>query len=167
MPASLEVDDDRFARQFLRSRPAPASWGKSRRSPWALLRILEGTVTAEDTGKPIPSARVVVGVLGFQESRPARMTAVAIASSRITGPVNPFVVFPPDGVPYVPWRAEGVSAPGRSSGERSMKPPRGVLVRGKVREEGSGKPVAGARVGFRPRLATTLRTARKWSSMRG
>src|SRR5262249_19716258 len=61
--------------------------------------------------------------------------------------------YAPDGEPYLALVKEFGWPKGEVRKELKLALPRGVLVRGKVTEAASGKPVAGARVQFYPRKA--------------
>jgi uncharacterized GH25 family protein len=122
-------------------------------------RVLEGTVTFADTGKPVPNARLRVS------SQPARyelnphreLEARTDAGGRFrvtphSGGFFTVVAHPPEGSPYllvnreVNWpKADAIRQ------EVHLKLVRGVVVRGVVTEQGSGKPVAGATVQYQPR----------------
>ena len=70
---------------------------------------------------------------------------------------------PPEGQPYLPQEAEFAWTKGAVKKEIDFKLPRGVLIRGKVTEEGTGRPVAGASVQFFPmkRPGTTSTASRR------
>jgi RNA polymerase sigma factor (sigma-70 family) len=100
-------------------------------------RIIEGRVLDGDTGKPVAGA--VVGPSGIRTDAQGRFRVVNVAE---------FMVVPPAGTPYLAAH-ETVDWPnGVVKHEVEVKLERGVLIRGTVRETGSGRPVAGARVGY-------------------
>jgi RNA polymerase sigma factor (sigma-70 family) len=114
-------------------------------------RCVEGRVVYEDTGKPVPHARLMfanpivdakadeqgrfkVGLFGPRDYGSGRVSDIGVHA------------YPPPGEPYVNT-FHGLDFPrGVVRREVEVKLPRGVLVRGKVLEAGSGKPVAGAYV---------------------
>jgi RNA polymerase sigma factor (sigma-70 family) len=152
----LEVEDDRFVRQRLALEVGAGKPGEEPTFTLAPLRVLEGTVTQEDTANPIPGARVVVEAHANQGNTSDTVEARADERGRyraIPYDGNALVVrvFPPDDLPYLP-RTEQIRWAGATV-KRAVdaKLPRGVLVRGQVTDAGSGKPVAGATVAFRPR----------------
>jgi RNA polymerase sigma factor (sigma-70 family) len=139
--------------------PPPAP-GKPLEIRWSLAppRVLEGTVVYADTGKPVPQARLVCGVSQglFAHSGDARREYRTDAAGRFRiladrGDHFIFVAYPPTGTPYLlrtvyrEWPAKNVSKL-----VVNIRLPRGVLVRGKITEQPSGKPVAGASVEYVP-----------------
>jgi RNA polymerase sigma factor (sigma-70 family) len=148
---TLLVQDDRFGWQPLALPPNNGD----REKAWVLspARLLEGKVVYEDTGAPAANCRVVVG--------PAAIVARADKSGRFK--VNmpaveardapPLLVYPAEGEPYLGAWQEVAWPRGATRHEIEVKLPRGVLVRGKVTEAKSGRPVAGAGVQFVPREA--------------
>jgi RNA polymerase sigma factor (sigma-70 family) len=148
--AGLLAQSDRFAWQPLRL----AADNGEREMTWTLspARLLEGKVVHEDTGKAAANARFVV--------RPQGVTGGADGSGRFRLNLPPPVgerqlallfVYPAEGEPYLPVRQEVAWPQGAVKHEIEVKLPRGVLVRGRVTEAQSGRPVAGAGVQFLPR----------------
>jgi RNA polymerase sigma factor (sigma-70 family) len=132
-------------------------------------RVLEGRVLCGDTGKPLADA-----VLGSTEAPapapelgrgfvsgpggefpsaecvPVRSTGVRTDAEGRFRVLNysQFVVYPPAGTPYLAAQ-ETVSWPSAVVRQQvEVKLERGILVRGTVREAGSGRPVAGAHLGY-------------------
>jgi protocatechuate 3,4-dioxygenase beta subunit len=105
-------------------------------------QLLEGRVVYADTGKPAANARVLDVATGadgrFRLPLPGR-EVVGLA------------VFAPEGTPYLGVTHRVQWPQGAVKHEVEIRLPRGVLVRGKVTEAGTGKPVAGACVQFWPR----------------
>jgi hypothetical protein len=121
-------------------------------------QVIEGRVLQADTGKPVPHALLTVFASASEAGDYGGLGARADAEGRFR--INPypgkhFVVsaHPPAGEPYlaiqqrIKWPAGKVRLP------LDLKLPRGVLVRGKVTEAGSGKPVAQAAVQYYPQTA--------------
>jgi RNA polymerase sigma factor (sigma-70 family) len=125
----------------------------------APVRVVEGTITYEDTGKPVPNARVLVVALeqnefggttsresDWQTDAKGRFRAVPDFGSRYS-----VIASAPQGEPYLllsktfSWPKGAVV-----KHEVHLKLPRGVLVRGIVTEAGSGKPITGAHIYFEP-----------------
>src|SRR5262249_46112035 len=141
-------------------------------------RVLEGVIRAADTGKPLPDAHLRVDAWDKRTTRPARQgetwgrylpgRADARADAQGRYRVNPFPgdtldvwVYPPDGAPYLVVNKRGVTWPEKAARhELDLTLPRGVLVRGKVTEAGSGKPVPGAAVQFQKRMTNNPQLAR-------
>jgi hypothetical protein len=63
----------------------------------------------------------------------------------------PLRVFPAEGEPYLPVTQEITWPRAAIKHEVEVKVPRGLLVRGKVTEAGSGQPIAGAGIQYIPR----------------
>jgi RNA polymerase sigma factor (sigma-70 family) len=162
----FEVRDDRFARHWF---PCPRdNPDKEILVSLAPAQIIEGQILCEDTGKPAPHARLTVYATTVDGSQGENLSlgvgtgidGTADADGRFR--VNPFAgnfftvtAYPPEGMPYLS-RMQGLKWP-KGSVKQSvevMLPRRGaVLVRGKVMEAPSGKPVVGAGVQFIPRHA--------------
>src|SRR5262249_37645661 len=149
--------DERFALQSLeikaRSKDKPGEVTLA----LAPAYLLEGIVLFADTGKPVPGARLRVSAEQERYRWPMEtMDAKADAKGRfrVSAPVgNYFMIlaYPPVGTPYLLLRKEFTKPkPDVLKKEIQMALPRGVLVRGKVTEVASGKPVAGAAVEFEP-----------------
>jgi RNA polymerase sigma factor (sigma-70 family) len=153
---SLEIDDDRFLRQRLALEVGAGKPGEEPTFTLAPLRVLEGTVTGEDTGNPMPGARVVVEAYANQGNTSDRVEGRTDERGRYRiipydGNALTVRVFPPDEQPFLP-RVEEIRWSGAAVKRTvNAKLLRGVLVRGKVTDAGSGKPVAGATAVFWPR----------------
>ena len=152
--ASL-VDDPRFARQSDRRRYRRIlRTSKTVTMAVEPAQIITGRVTYADTGKPAPHAArrdcdptATAARPGPATSRPTpRGGSAPIPGRPIAISVT---VFAPERAALSERLAEVSTGPrGRSSSPLDLALPRGVLIRGKVTEEGSGKPVAGARIGY-------------------
>jgi RNA polymerase sigma factor (sigma-70 family) len=154
----LDIRDDRFARQTLQRVEI------TDREPTLTLQppqLLEGRVTCEDTGEPVPNARLVVRGVVRKPNEPTfengEVTARADAQGRFR--VNSFPgtsldvwAYPATGTPYLGVHKEVVWPKGAVQTRLDVPLPRGVLVRGRVTEKASGRPVAGVGVDFWPRL---------------
>jgi len=115
--------------------------------------IVEGRVLAADTGRPIPCAVVSVGssvhslFSGAGPQFPAddrgRFTAHVVL-----GQYYSIWAYPPEGQPYLIPEHRFEWTKGAVKTAMDITLPRGVLIRGKVIEEGTGKPLAGASVQF-------------------
>jgi RNA polymerase sigma factor (sigma-70 family) len=132
-------------------------------------RVVEGRVLYGDSGKPVANALVGsvgapvhAGELGrtfvarpsgeytAMECRPVRATGVrtdAQGRFRLVD-YTEFVVYPPAGEPYLAAHQTVDWPPAVVKREMDVRLERGVLVRGTVREAGSGRPVAGAPLGY-------------------
>jgi protocatechuate 3,4-dioxygenase beta subunit len=147
----LIINDPRFAQQRILVETDGASGSKPVTLALEPAKVIRGRVTEADTGKPIPHAHVVV--MSYRGKGATHNDFEADAEGRFrTNPVSAdrFEVSAsaPDRQPYLTifklfnWPKGAVEYP------IDLALPRGVLIRGKVIEEGSGKPVAGARVSF-------------------
>jgi hypothetical protein len=115
-------------------------------------RCVEGRVVYEDTGKPVPHARLLFAnpIVEAKADEQGHFK-VCLYLPRNDGISNPNDVgvhaYPHPGEPYVNTFVGIDFAKGVVRREIEVKLPRGVLVRGKVTEAESGKPVAGAYIG--------------------
>ncbi len=108
-------------------------------------RTITGRVTYADTGRPVPHAPVQVQLIHYQADGEGRFRA------RRAGRPSGFGVQAqsPDGarLPAAETRRDWPKGAVEQSVELALR--RGVVVRGKVVEEGTGRPIAGAIVRFR------------------
>jgi RNA polymerase sigma factor (sigma-70 family) len=153
----LQVRDDRFAPQHIyRSKNDGAGDFKTSLAP---AKWLEGRVLTEDTGRPVPHARLTVGGADSQRQVAyvginGRGQADAQGRFRINLPPGKWfnvTASAPVGQPYLTPRKTFEWPRGAVRHTLDLKLPRGVLVRGKVTEAVPGKPVAGAGVQYYPR----------------
>lgn len=148
----LQVRDERFALQV-----CVLKTGVSERAEPHVFTVvpacfLEGQVTYADTGQPVAGASFSVSSSGGVMNS---MGSIAGGRSDANGRfrINPYpgrsltvIVEPPGGVPYL-GLMHGLSWPPKEPAEKlQLSLPRGVLLRGRVLEEGSEEPVAGATV---------------------
>jgi hypothetical protein len=119
--------------------------------------VLEGAVTYADTGKPAPQVRLLMaGESGRFQGPTERMDLRTDTRGRfrVSAPVGErytVIAYAPEGTPYLPLVKEfGRPKPDVIKKDIQLALPRGVLVRGRVTESPSGKPVAGAAVEFEP-----------------
>jgi RNA polymerase sigma factor (sigma-70 family) len=110
--------------------------------PLTPARLIEGRVTYADTGKPAAGA----SVSGTRTDEDGRFHLQSASRGGVT-----LEVYAPAGEPYLSVYHRVELPKGTVKQEVAITLPRGVLVRGKVTEAGSGKPVAGAGVQFWPR----------------
>lgn len=107
-------------------------------------RTVVGRVTYADTGQPVAHALVASGYLYSEADADGRFRVS-------TGPAGPartgrFGVraLSPSGAPYLMTMKQGEWPKGAVEQTVDMALPRGEVVRGKITEEGTGRPVAGA-----------------------
>ncbi len=149
----LAVEDPRFARQWIDV--AAKGDVKPTEVTQALqpATIVEGRVLAGDTGEPIPGAVVAVASGQDQFIGGPGDKFVADAEGRYRANVRPgkyysVTGYAPLGRPYLIFRQEFEWTKGEARKEFDVRLPRGTLLRGKVTEEGSGRPLAGASIQF-------------------
>jgi len=153
--AVLTVHDPRFALQRIEVKTDSASGSKSMTAALVPAQVVSGRVTYADTGKPVPHAplefmasRGRVGLLSdFETDADGRFRVnppPADRSYRVTA-------FPPKGQPYLSVGKRLEWPKGALEQSVDLALPRGVLIHGKVTEEGSGKPIPGATIAFVPR----------------
>jgi RNA polymerase sigma factor (sigma-70 family) len=149
----LMIDDQRFARQVVPITTEDASELKPVTLALVPAKIIKGRITDADNGKPIPHALIRVlsyaaSAMGgtvneFEADGLGRFRANPLSAERYEVSVTA-----PEGQPNLGvsklfnWPKGAIEYP------MDLALPRGVVIRGKVTEEGSGKPVAGARISF-------------------
>jgi hypothetical protein len=153
--ATLVVRDLRYAQQNLQVDTIPPATGGEVTLALEPARIIEGRVLAADTGRPIPGASVLIGA-GRSGSGGLFLTRFrADAQGRFTAnpaPGDSFRVsaFAPDGQPYLVPQV-GLTWPrGAARKEIDVRLPRGVLLRGKVTEAGTNRPLPDSTVYYIP-----------------
>ncbi len=149
----LVIDDPRFARQKVLSIPMDPRTIKNVTMAVEPARIITGRVTYADTGKPAPHALVDLDIQGDDGSSAWAGDFETDAQGRFRanpGSAHRYLViaFPPEREPYLNVSTRFEWPKGAIEHPVDLALPRGVLVRGKVTEEGSGKPIAGARIGY-------------------
>jgi RNA polymerase sigma factor (sigma-70 family) len=148
---TLSVRADRFASQTLdledTNEPEKATKFDKVLNP---ARLIEGRVTYADSGQP--AANVEVRAWGRERARTDRDGRFRVSSAQ--GPMlsgeekGILMAFPPEGEPYCNTQKEFHWPRGVVKHTLDLALLRGSLVRGKVTEEGTGKPVAGALVRY-------------------
>jgi Sigma-70, region 4 len=169
---TIKVDHDRFAPQYLELKPEDRTKDAPVTRALATARWIEGDVTFADTGKPVPKASVKVHTQPAGHELNPGFSAEGQADDhgrfRISLPLGRYVTVkahPPAGTPYLPLR-KSLNWPKADviNEEIHMALPRGILVKGIVREraareEGTaheevigsasvGKPLAGAQIDY-------------------
>ena len=117
-------------------------------------KVFTGVVTFEDTGKPVADAKVSIWASQEEFGSMASIEGRTDAEGRYRMLPKPGIRFgvsayPPSGVPYMARKTKRLTwENGDLSREVDIKLPRVVLVRGRVLEEGTGKPVEGATITY-------------------
>ena len=147
----FHVRDQRFASGGFQVRTDEGDGPKTVTETLRSAMIIEGRVMAADTGQPIPQALVELGLTtGGAEAR-----ARADDQGRFSATVQPAKnyrvrAFPPVGQPYLIDQVEFEWTKGAVRKEVDVKVPRGVVIRGKVVEERTGRALPEASVQYIP-----------------
>jgi protocatechuate 3,4-dioxygenase beta subunit len=156
---SLAVIDPRFALQVIELKTDADAETKPLTMALQPARVLTGRVTHADTGKPVDHARIIVyNLFGRAATRTIDYQTDADGRFRANpepGEVVGVMAVPPEGEPYLSAQTRYTWAKGQVEHSVDLALPRGVLIRGKVTEEGSGKPVPGATVMYVLSLGST------------
>jgi RNA polymerase sigma factor (sigma-70 family) len=151
---SLAARSDRFAPQTFYF--DPPGLGKEVNRSLASAQLIEGQVLQADTGKPIPYALLTVYSSDRELGSQGGLGGKADAEGRFR--LNPFPgkwftvsAHAPVGEPFLSVEKRFKWDPARIKTRLDLKLPGGVLVRGKVTEAGSGKPVPAASLQYFPR----------------
>ena len=143
--ANLAVDDHRYAQQLLRI--AADDRGPLQEVTLSLQppKTIEGRVVTEDTGLPLPGTVITVDVSRVSADADGRFRANASVGDRSS--VN---AYPPADQPYLVARAAVEWTKGLVKKQLDIKLSRGVVIRGKVTEQGTGSPLSGSSIMFVP-----------------
>jgi RNA polymerase sigma factor (sigma-70 family) len=142
--ATLEINDDRFTPQRLDIKEGSPDKVQEVSVALPPAQIIEGVVTAADTGKPLANVWLQLFVdhqrvlFGKTDDKGRYRLNPPVTGKEIT------VTADPADVPY-PQFSKTIQWPqGAVHQSLDLAMPRGVLLRGTVTEQGTGKPVAGA-----------------------
>ena len=154
----LQVRDERYATNWYSIKAGTK--GQAKPVDLTLLppRTLTGRLTAQDTGKPLANADVVVEtMMPYPNPSYGAFPGCVTAKTDEKGEfrVRPFpgerveaYIYPPSSGPYLPVRRYLKWPAGKGEHSFEMAVSRGIQVRGKVEEKGTDRPVAGAAVTF-------------------
>jgi RNA polymerase sigma factor (sigma-70 family) len=147
----LQVEDSRYQGDKLTPWKTDADRSSEVAVTLAPARLLTGRVTYADTGKPVANAEVTVQQTHVRTDQDGRYRFTSWEDNQ--GPIL-VRVQSPAGSPYLHMARyiTKLKGPARQATE-DFRLPRGVPVRGKLIEAGTGKPVAGADVYYIPRRA--------------
>jgi RNA polymerase sigma factor (sigma-70 family) len=156
----LVIEDDRVATQEITVRAGDKERSFSLLPP----QRVSGRVVTADTGKPVVGASVWVTMshdrLGY--GLDTRTDADGRYSvNAYPGETYVVTAYPTAGIPYLAAYRQGDWPKGAVKQEVDVALPRGVVVRGKVVEAGTGKTLLSATVAFVPRSAATAEGLRK------
>jgi RNA polymerase sigma factor (sigma-70 family) len=156
MGVAVHVVDERFALQTItvRDTSQPAEVENLRRA-LDPARVLEGRVSYADTGRP--AAGVEVQGFGWEShGRTDGEGRFRINSYRWPlddgGEGGWLIAYSPPGTPYCNVQKQFRWPKGAVKHTLELALPRGVLVRGSVTDEATGRPVAGAQVSYMAQL---------------
>jgi hypothetical protein len=124
-------------------------------------RFVEGTVVCYDTGEPMAGAWLSVVFCNKEVPADNQFAGIWVQTDvegRFRARGRPracctIYVYPPIGCPYPAWGQSIKWPEGQTRYDVAVEVPKGILMRGKVVEAGSGKPVAGAGVEYQLRRA--------------
>ncbi len=151
---ALAIDDPRFALQSVEVDTDRAPAPKERTVTLQPAQFVSGRITYADSGKPARGARVFVhsSIGPGRAIVPLEVRTDAEGRFRANpSPSDGYLVTaypPPDGPPYLSLTQEFIWPKGAVEHSVDLTLPRGVSLAGKVIEQRSGKPVAGASLSF-------------------
>src|SRR5262249_11436013 len=154
----LQVRDERYATSWLHIQSTEELEGQRVDLALSPPRTLAGRLTTQDTGKPLANADIVIQTLAPYPPPPhGALAGYVTARTDAKGEfrVRPFLgerleafIYPANGEPYLPLRHFIKWPAGAKEHRFDLSVPRGIQVRGKVEEEGTDRPVAGAAVTY-------------------
>ncbi len=157
LKAAVSVHHPRFALEGIEVDTDSTSESKSLTAGLAPAQIINVRVIYADTGKPVPHAPLNVmasrGRIAKIDEAETDAEGRARVNSWPADRVYNITAYPPEGQPYLTASGRVEWPKGALEQSLDIALPRGVLIHGKVTEEGSGKPVPGAMVDFRTRAA--------------
>jgi RNA polymerase sigma factor (sigma-70 family) len=148
----LMAEDPRFARQSIVIDTDRTSESKQVTLAMEPAKIITGRVTYADTGKPVPHASLEIVAYRrnagysnpFMTDAEGRFRANPLSTDRYY-----VAAYAPQGQPYLNSSTKIFAwTKGALEHRVDLALPRGTVIRGKVTEEASGKPVAGATLGY-------------------
>jgi RNA polymerase sigma factor (sigma-70 family) len=151
---TLAIRDEGLARQELQLKAQDKDKAEEVALVLSPVRVLEGTVTYEDTGKPVPNARLTVVASHMEQIRFEESHWQTDAKGRFRALPHEadyfmMAAYPPAGEPYLRnWKEVKWPKAGVTKLEVHFKLIRGIVVRGTVTEADSGKPVTGAHIRY-------------------
>ena len=138
----ISVRDGRFAEQNFRIQTDDRDGPKEFSQTLQTATVIDGQVLAADTGEPISGTVISMssGVHVRADDHGHYITNVRFATRYRAE------VFPPEGTLYLAIQQDVSCPKGTVKKTQDFKLPRGVLLRGKVIEQGSGRPLPAASV---------------------
>jgi RNA polymerase sigma factor (sigma-70 family) len=163
----LMADDPRFARQRIFVDTDASGQSKSMTAALEPAKVITGRVTYADTGKPVPHAAIEITAFRggpgysnqFETDADGRFRANPLSTDRYNVSVHA-----PEGQPYLNATSGMIEwTKGIIEHHVDLALERGTVIRGKVTEEGSGRPVSGATLRYVGRPAATGFQAHAWN----
>ena len=158
LEVTLQMSDERFARQLFLLKSNETGAGKEITRALEPAQLIEGAVTYADTGHPVP--RALLTAYASAEKHGGAIGMAGRADDKGHFRLNPYAgrfytiaAYAPDGEPYLALEKKLEWPKAAVKQEVQISLPRGILVRGKILAAPSGQPVAGASVQFFPREA--------------
>ena len=119
-------------------------------------QIFTGKVTCKDSGEPVPNAKV--SIWASQEEMGSMVSVNGTTDEDGNYRILPYPgirfgveVYPPSGSPYLASEVDDIKwKDGDRSRSVDVSLERGVLIQGRILEEGTDKPVTGAGVTYKP-----------------
>jgi RNA polymerase sigma factor (sigma-70 family) len=150
LDGSLVVDGEEFATARAEIKAGREHRNQEVNLTLAPARILEGVVTAKDTGKPVPKARVLClegGMPVYAQTDEKGRYRLRVPVAADPGLPTGVSTTPPEGQPYLPGEAPLEWPKGAVKHRIDLVLERGVFVRGTVTDAATGQPIAGAVAG--------------------
>jgi RNA polymerase sigma factor (sigma-70 family) len=154
LEVDVEVRDRRYAAQRFTLRTGPAERPETAALSLSPPRTVAGRILGADTRRPLAKARIIIVPAGREAVLlPPQVESYTDADGRFR--LQPFLgswytiwIYPAAGSPYLVARKQIRWPAGAAHQEVTLPLPRGEVVRGRVVEAGSGRPVAGAAVEY-------------------
>ncbi len=151
----LTVRDLRYAQQHLHIDPRTEAAEKETTHALRSAKIIEGRVLAADTGSPVPNA--MISIAAAESEFGSMLTTRFRADVQGHYTANPTAgeyfrvyAYAPEGQPYLVPEVEVPWTKGAVKKALDIRVPRGIVIRGKVTEAGTNRPLAGANIQFVP-----------------
>jgi RNA polymerase sigma factor (sigma-70 family) len=145
LSVGLKVDDPRYAPQILRVAAGDQEGPTEVTLTLEPARTVEGSVITADTGLPLAGTIVSIPPTRVRTDADGRFRANAATVERFG-----VLAYPPEHQPYLIAATEVVWQKGQVKKQLEITLSRGVVIRGKVTEQGTGRPLPGSSIMFVP-----------------
>jgi RNA polymerase sigma factor (sigma-70 family) len=151
----LVVRDHRYAQQHLHIETGQPTAEKETTHALRPAKIIEGRVLAGDTGQPIPNAVISIAASEQEFGSMFSTRFRADGQGRYTANPSPgeyfrVYAYAPPGQPYLAPEVAFAWTKGTVKKALDIRAPRGVVIRGKVTEQGTGRPLPASSIQFIP-----------------